>query len=403
MRVGGVAYYMRVDGRAAVWERERDGAELIRVASTAPLIRCSLASKKRKTPHFNLLSQTPPQHTYTRSSATMPHSTNPDTTTLPPYQQTHLLHLLKAKLAGIPPHHLPPVTLASLPTHIPHLPPDLQLAFFLRYRGEIGHRAIKSERLQRTDVTRAVFFYRVDSVRQFQRWHDGVRWNVGVFVALLAASDPYTESDPQPRPGSTAARRHSTKRTHLTPSAHRFCTQYLGAMLEHHNEPHTFSAREFFIRLYKSSRWDFFTSFNSAQKKLLRNAMKRLGREWEAELSYARDCMGEGRFERRVGRFVGCVVPGRGGVSVDKGEIDVDVEVGNEGQMDGVEMQENRNEVLDALRAPFVEGQAGEERMREGEEMEVATVTDVGVAIEAVQRMRPRDMLPVLLRLFPVD
>ncbi|CBY01320.1 hypothetical protein IAQ61_003147 [Plenodomus lingam] len=112
-----------------------------------------------------------------------------------PSSRAQLSALLKHKLRAIPPYHLPTLTLDDIilpnpiATHIPNIPPDIQLPFFLRHRALMARdddRAIKSEELQSMDVTRAIWYYRLDSARQFQRYHDGVRWNLAMFTALLA-------------------------------------------------------------------------------------------------------------------------------------------------------------------------------------------------------------------------
>lgn len=97
---------------------------------------------------------------------------------------------------------------------------------------------------------------------------------------------------------------------YFTPAARRFVISYLGAVLEHHNTPAKFHARENFIRLWKDSRYDFFT-FGSGQKKLLKTYMKHLSAAWNQELDRIKGLLGLDEYERRVAKFVGTIIPGR--------------------------------------------------------------------------------------------
>jgi hypothetical protein len=158
---------------------------------------------------------------------------------------------------------------------------------------------IKSDDDQHRDITRAIFFYRLspDSSYHFHRYHDPHRRNVAVFVALLAIR----HSDP-PMTQSRGLR--------FPEPARRFCIAYLVAVLENHNNPYVFRDREAFIKLWKSSSYDFF-EFNSGQKKLLKAAMKLLNVAWEKELDRLKRFMSAAEYEAKVAKFVGVLVPGR--------------------------------------------------------------------------------------------
>ncbi|EFQ95545.1 hypothetical protein PTNB73_03386 [Pyrenophora teres f. teres] len=352
-----------------------------------------------------------------------------------PASETHLQALLTAKLSAIPPYHLPTLTLSSILTqspralHIPHIPPDIQLAFFLRHRAAMDTydgQPIKDGEKQHVDVTRAIWYYRTDERRQWVRYHDTTRWNLALFIALLAAQETSGAGAAKVDANKTNRNKHIAMASSVangaatvTPSAHRFIISYLAAVIEHHNAPSTcFTAREAFVAKWKNTKWDVFSVFTGAQKKVLKNRLKVLGKEWELECEYAVDRLGREGFERCVGGFVGCVVPGRrdGGVSVavggkgENGGVGVGV-AGVQGSGDVVHVMDmaGGNELLDALRVPYTprvkaEKSQGPSRTPGGEhDGEAMTVTDVRHAIAAVLRMRPRDILPVLMRVFAED
>ncbi|KAF2623875.1 hypothetical protein BU25DRAFT_296379, partial [Macroventuria anomochaeta] len=320
---------------------------------------------------------------------------------------SRLQELLKWKLRGIPKNHVPDIRLSDIlhctpRTRLPHIPADLDLAFFFRNRGTIDSFncvPLKEELGQGEDVTRAVWFYRLDSVRQFQRWHDGVRWNVALFTALLASSTlPFPLSLPQ---------KHNQNQVTLSPAAVRFMTLYLSAVLEHHSTPSTspsFAVREAFVRVWRTSNFDLFMVHKSWAKKALQREMKRLSKEWEKELDTARGEMGRQEYDEKVASFVGSLIPGHaqqdlppmewakggGGSSED----------GREGDEDIVMQGREGNELLDALRGPYpnVGQDKGDGRTTMKDE-EGAMVCDLRTAISCVQSVRPGDMLPVLIRL----
>lgn len=225
------------------------------------------------------------------------------------------------------------------------------------------------------------------------------RWGVG------RRSETSTFDDPPP--GAITQRTYPV----LSPSATRFVTAYLAAVLEQHTAPTLFLARDTFVRLWKASRWSLFRVRSASHKKLLKGAMKRLAQEWSVVMDAERQRLGEEAFEQGGGRFVGGLIPGRrssgvvlragrgSGGKMGKGGCDGD------GNGDGDEGDKGDNVLLDALRVPF-ESSVGCAEKGEGlgygqEDTETSTVAGLSVAIAVMQRMRAKDILPVLMRLFP--
>lgn len=340
-------------------------------------------------------------------------------------EHARLATLLKRKLNGIPAHHVPILHICDIIHKTPaslyfaNIPPDIQLAFFLRNRTLIDRCAgqpIKSEKHQSLDTTRAIWYYRMDEAHQFQRYHDTVRWNIAIFIALLSLPSGNTETSPYKSTSPPSQRPQNdlpSKAAYIRPAARRFMRQYLAAVLEHHNEPGVFEQRDGFVKLWKSSNWDVFQLFGSGQKKLLKNEMKRLSKEWESELDYRTHRMGRDAYDVRVAKFVGSLIPGRKdqalpaaflaqhmsivpSLSEDtKKEVPSDVRMVEEGGRLPEGRLDVQNELLDALRVPL--GEFGELQMDE----KITTVADMRHSITALQKMRPRDILPMLMQMFP--
>jgi hypothetical protein len=217
--------------------------------------------------------------------------------------KAELENLLKRKLAGTPQNYLPALNFADIvqqpakAIHFSNIPSDIQLAFLLRNRALIDRASsmsIKRDVQQSLAITRAIFFYRLDPAHQFQRHHDTTRWNLALFTALLSLPD-----------------KSSANPTHMPPADKRFMTSYLAGVMEHHNTPQTFTAREAFIKRWKNGVWDVYTIFGASQKKLLKKDVKFLNAEWKKELDAARRGIGKEECEKRIAKFVGSVVPGR--------------------------------------------------------------------------------------------
>jgi hypothetical protein len=363
----------------------------------------------------------------------MPHSTAAEAqnTRISETEQTELEELLKAKLQAVPSYNLlPTLTLSDIleetprAQHLPNIPPDIQLAVFLRHRhtsDQYGREPIKDKDVQSLGITRAIFFYRLNEARQFQRFHDTMRWNTAIFAALLALPSDGPPEAPYLVPGKKSnggkmKRPPMSKDTYIPPAARRFIISYLAAVLEHHNTPTTFTARESFIKSWKSSVWDLFVSFGQTQKKLLKNVSKQLSKEWEEELDHAKHQMGKDKYEKKVARFVRSVVPGRKDQGIPapllQQKKDAAPKVGEgvpvSSHNDHVKFGES-DRLLVALRVPFVARKMDlktrdtQQPSKHMSETEAITVTDLRYAIAAAQKMKPCHMLPVLLKLFPAE
>jgi hypothetical protein len=307
---------------------------------------------------------------------------------------THLEELLKRKTQNIPKHMIPGLSVNRIlqtpqALRMPIIPLDLQLPFLLRNRAEIERyalRPIKDAGKQALDITRAIFFYQLDEVHQFQRYHDKSRWNFGILTALLSISDP-SNTSPEHAQANGAQK--------ISPAGRRFMSSYLAAALERQNTPMVFDKREDFIRRWKDSRWDLFARFATAQKKLLKKEMVRLKRMWEDELDKAIKEMGRDQYNSTVAPFVGCIVPGRKdqGLSDRRSEKE---DVTSSSLKRSEIQQEQTKELLDALREPL-----SDDRHQDYQDEDAMTPVDVRHAIDAMQRVRPTQILPVLLRHFP--
>ncbi|KAH6621800.1 hypothetical protein C7974DRAFT_315408 [Boeremia exigua] len=333
-------------------------------------------------------------------------------------ERAHLERLLAHKIRSIPPGHLPNLSLDDIidrteKINLANVPQDIGLAFLLRYREALdsvvlakqdwednseGNYGDANEQTGTTslNLVRATWFYRLDPVRQFQRYHDTARWNIALYTALLThhalASIP-TNSDTSRSPAHRRRVEAGAPRVDLSPAAVRFITAYLAAVFEHHtssssSQSSSSSSREAFIRLHASSPLDLFTPHRSWAKKTLQREMKWLRVAWEDEISRAGARLSRAAFEGGIGLLVGSLVPGPGGAGAGAGGglgRDADVDVGGGGE----------NELLEALRVRYDGESRGGKRGEEG-----VMVCDLRMAVACVQSVRPRDMLPVLVRTF---
>ena len=346
-------------------------------------------------------------------------------------EKEELEALLKHKLRGIPKNDILDIKLndilrATTKTRLANMPLDINLAFLLRNRAlidECGGTPMKEDTRQTVDVCRAIWFWRLDTVRQFQRWHDGVRWNIAIFTALLSqhyahppdqrtAESQHHDRGAGARIDSPRPTNVDVERGRLTPAAVRFMTLYLSAVLEQHttsssspSHSSSFAKRESFIRLWRTSTYDLFTIHKSWARKALQRALKRLSREWEKELELARRRIDRYEWEQRVEPLVGSLVPGIAATRTRKdsschprpgGE---EMEVAERLESGGVEGE--GKQLLDALRTPCPVEEPGDMQKGMVYDDERIVVCDLRTAISAVQSIRPRDMLPLLMRLFP--
>jgi hypothetical protein len=321
----------------------------------------------------------------------------------------HLEGLLKRKLLNIPEHVITAFTISDILIQIPcvlitpTVPSDIQISFLLRNRALVdrhGGRPIKDENQQSSEITRAIFFYHLHEPHQFQRYHDLSRWNLALFAALLS-SPPTSPTALIQSSHQSQARVH--KPEYVTSAAKRFMRRYLAAVMERHNTPTVFKKREDFVKRWKESSWDLFERFGASQRKLMKREMQRLNAMWEVELDRAMKVMGRREYERCVAPFVGCIIPGRKdqqvpvslGASVRPASSSPMLE--REEQMHVV--QEGNNDLLDALRVPLGEPNYQDDH---GYDKDATTPVDMRYAISRMQDVRPVDILPVLMRLFPV-
>lgn len=333
-------------------------------------------------------------------------------------ERAQLSALLKHKLRSIPKHHIPDIALHDVfernrKTSLTNIPPDINLMFFLRNRSLIDHdnsTPLKDERNQASSVTRAIFFYRLSPLHQFQRYHDAARWNIAIFTALLTQhflSQRIKHRDKNAGEELLQTRGDASAHTKLTPAAVRLMHMYLAAVIEHHNTPAVFQEREDFINLWKRSAYELFSIHASWARKALQRAMKQLSLEWEVELDIGKRHMRKDEYEVKVGRFVGSIVPGR----VDQGSgsmfwagVEGMHRQGVDRKLDEVQTDVEDGEVnglLDALTVPCPAEVQGASRQRVGGDEEGTMVCELRIAVGCVQNIRPRDMLPVLIRLFP--
>ena len=341
------------------------------------------------------------------------HPSTADTTNLTSEERSYLEKLLVHKLRSVPNDHIASLRLDDIlhctaRTRLLHIPSDIGLPYLLRHRGtmdESSCRPLKEGSKQDESVTRAIWFYRLSTTHQFQRYHDSVRWNIALFTALLTHHfvPEYTDTNNSTQPGQRRGTLRGARELNLTPARVRFMTAYLSAVVEQHTTPTVFDEREQFIRLWRTSSWGLFGIHRSWARKAMQREMKRLSREWHVELAGKHRDMSRFEYEGKVAPFVGCLVPGRpaqraeGAWSASNGvggRWDQDVKMENE--------DVTKDELLDALRAPCsLTTHTGDGRGMT-DDTEEALVCDLRNAITCVQSVRPSDMLRVLMRLFPL-
>jgi len=176
--------------------------------------------------------------------------------------------IIKRKLAKIPKTHLPTITIDDIlyqtdKTSSRKIPPDLNLTWFLRHCDEINRQGgIAQKEGQSRDITRAIFYYSLDKGRRFHRGTDSIKWSINVFMAMLANKNfRFPDLD-----------------------AEYFVKDFLSAVLEHHKNPGTFTRQDAFIDLWRRSKYDFYTTFKTGQRRAFMRNTKRLNAEWQAEV-----------------------------------------------------------------------------------------------------------------------
>jgi hypothetical protein len=249
-------------------------------------------------------------------------------------------------------------------------------------------------------IARAIWFYRLDTSHQFQRYHDTIRWNITLFTALITQHNLTQQTDKQDIYPSKDGTHKSQRGPTLSPAAVRFMKLYLAAALEAHAHPTIFTAREALIRVWRVSPLVLFSHVKAWAQKSLRRRIKTLSPEWERELRIARRVMGKDAYDTNVAPFVGCLVPGQTirAPSLDGGAMGRDSEANVEYG------KREQNELLDALMVPCPTAAQGKSdgAVKQSEDGEL--VCDLRAAITCAQSVRPKEILPVLMDIFsPAD
>jgi hypothetical protein len=140
-------------------------------------------------------------------------------------------------------------------------------------------------------------------------------------------------------------------------------------------------------------------------------------------LDHAERQMGRDDYDNKVAKFVGTIIPGRrdqslpapllaqqGAMAPELGE---DARMGSDVRVSSLETEvqggmSTSNELLEALCVPFVARKfdsksKDQEQASRMSDIEATTVADLRYAIAAAQKMKPSDMLPILLELFPAE
>jgi hypothetical protein len=350
----------------------------------------------------------PPESASSAFDTAMRLSITDESIGLSPEETGQLRLLLEYKLRYIPPAHIPRITLADIfhrtqRTHTPNIPNDINLAFFLRNRALINEYNCvpqKKDNGQDEAIARAIWFYRLDTSHQFQRHHDTIRWNITLFTALITQhklSQQMGKQDIYPSKDGTHRNQRSPT---LSPAAVRFMTLFLDAVLEAHTHPTIFTAREAFIRVWRISPLVLFSHVKPWAQKKLKRTIKALSPEWEGELRRARQVMGSDAYDANVAPFVGSLVPGQ---PVRAPYLDT----GATGRNDEANVafgKREKNELLDALTVPCPTAIQGKSNgaVKQSEDGEL--VCDLRAAISCVQSVRPKETLPVLMKILsPAD
>ena len=324
-------------------------------------------------------------------------------TGLSPEETERLRLLLKYKLREIPPAHIPAITLTDIlqrtpRTHITNIPHDINLAFLLRNRALIEEYNCvpqKEDSGQDEAIARAIWFYRLDTDHQFQRYHDTTRWNITLFTVLITEHNLAQQPD-----GQDIRTLKGQRGSPISRAAARFITLYLAAVLETRKQPTVFTAREAFIRVWRVSLLVLFTHVKPWAQKALKRTVKTMSPEWERELRRARKGMGSDAYDAHVAPFVGSLVPGQPGrvPCLNEGAMGRDDEANVEyGKCE-------QNELLDALMVPCPTATQGKSDgpVKQSEDGEL--VCDLRTAITCLQSVRPKEILSVLMDIFsPAD
>lgn len=228
-----------------------------------------------------------------------------------------------------------------------------------------------------------------------------MRWNLAFFCALLCQHGK-TDS------GVTRRSKYT-----LDLNQEQFIIAYLEAVLEHHTSEGLFEKRDDFVKMWKESKFDFY-SLGAAQKKRMKKEMKRLKVDFESELDYLKNGMDSEQYNERVAKFVGSLVPGREnqkaeGVKRFYSAIQTQEEQGNggdlqdmnEGDTVNADVEEPENKLLEALKAP-PETNDWETHTTKNPSKGCRTnnVVEIGVAFDAVMITTAKEIMKMLFLRF---
>lgn len=184
--------------------------------------------------------------------------------------------------------------------------------------------------------------------------------------------------------------------------AHEFVVAYLEAVLEHHNHPETFTKRDGFIVLWKNSKYDLF-HLTATQEKIIKAKIKEKHKDWRMELFGQKMDLGFANYVKKCGPLIDVLVPGfhsqgvlrdKKGIQVVHQEEKMDLDYGDSGFKVAAE-----NKFMDGLRARYNVEPIGEATgKKKGKKWQ--EVVDVKTAIAAVDEIKPRESMGMLLRRF---
>ena len=322
---------------------------------------------------------------------------------LPPEEMERLRLLLEYKLRQIPQDHIPRITVADIlhrtqRTHIPNVPRDINLAFLLRNYALIeAYNCVpqKEDSGQDEAIARAIWFYRLDTNHQFQRYQNNIRWNITLFTSLITLHSLIQQTKKQDIYQSKEGTRRSQHSPTFSPAALQFMKLYLAAVMEAHAHPTIFTAREAFIRFWRVSPLELFNVKTWAQRAIGRR-VKELSPEWDLELRRAWQVMGNDAYEAKVAPFVGCLIPGQ---AIRTPSLQGSA-MGRYDETNAGYGKSEQNELLDALMVPCPTAAWGKSHGAVKQSEDGEFVCDLRAATSCLQSVRPKEILPVLMDIF---
>lgn len=258
------------------------------------------------------------------------------------------------------------------------VPNDLGFEFFLSNRVRIaqdGDTAKKEDQPLR--ITRAIFHWRLDKFHQFQRYHDPLKWNMAIYLALLV--DDKAERDP-----NNLNYDNSRTRIRLNDTNKRYMIDFLRCFLEHHNTPAQFGIRESFITNWKDTKLDIFIVRGKLRGRV-KDAYKRLTGDWETLLENRRSMVAPAAFEARFGKFVGVLIPGDQAYKTQRNHSNMEFQaVTTLSENTRAPRQEKWTTLLAAMETPFDTNMIADVEPQEGPR-HVCQLEAAAKALESVQ------------------